>query len=315
MRIVTFAAGDEARLGALVNDSVVDLPGAFAAYRRTQAAVGEEEVAVTTLAVSALELLRTGAPARAAAAQALAFAATADNLAALRRVGLAYATDEVTFLPPVPNPGKIVCLGQNYRKHIEEMGREPTKFPVIFAKFANVLTGHRQPIVLPKVSQQVDYEAELALVIGRTGRDIAPEDAFAYIGGYMCFNDVSVRDYQYRTPQWLQGKTFDTSGPCGPALVTADEVSDPQSLDISLRLNGEVMQQSNTSDLFFDIPTIIAYISQIMTLEPGDIIATGTPGGVGVARNPQVFLKAGDVVQVEIAGLGTLENPVVAPKE
>lgn len=230
--------------------------------------------------------------------------------------GLIYAQEDVTFLPPIPRPGKIICLGHNYRKHIMEMGRQMPQYPVLFAKFANTLIGHRQPIVLPKVSQKVDYEAELALVVGKGGKDI-PQTAAAldYLAGYAIFNDVSVRDYQKRTIQWLQGKTFDGSGPIGPALVTADEVKDPQALDLTLRLNGEVMQHANTSDFIFDIPTILAYISQIMTLEPGDIIATGTPSGVGDAREPQVYLKPGDVVQVEIAELGMLENAVVAPRE
>ncbi|HKD74694.1 MAG TPA: fumarylacetoacetate hydrolase family protein [Ktedonobacterales bacterium] len=312
MRIVTFAIAEEARLGAVVGDLVVDLPGSYAAWRRSQAMAGESEAQFAALPATALDLLRAGEPALAVARQMAAYWSAPEQSDALRRVGLAYPADAVTFLPPILTPGKIICLGQNYRKHIEEMGHEQPKFPVLFAKFPNVLVGHRQQIVLPTVSQKVDYEAELAVVIGRTGKHIAHENAFEYIAGYTCFNDVSVRDYQTRTSEWLQGKSFDTCGPLGPALVTADEISNPPALDIMTRLNGEVMQHSNTSDLFFDIPTVINYISQIMTLEPGDVIATGTPGGVGVARNPQVFLKAGDVVQVEIASLGVLENSVIA---
>jgi acylpyruvate hydrolase len=193
------------------------------------------------------------------------------------------------------------------------MGSPLPQYPVLFAKFATTLIGHRRPIVLPKVSNQVDYEAELALVIGRTGKDIPKtQAAFDYLAGYTIFNDVSVRDFQKRTVQWLQGKAFDGTGPIGPALVTADEIRDPHALDITLRLNGEVMQHANTGDFIFDIPTILSYISEIMTLEPGDIIATGTPSGVGYARQPQVFLKPGDVIQVEIAELGVLENQVIA---
>ena len=189
------------------------------------------------------------------------------------------------------------------------------QYPVLFAKFATTLIGHRRPIALPTVSNQVDYEAELALVIGRTGKDIPnTQAAFDYLAGYTIFNDVSVRDFQKHTVQWLQGKAFDGTSPIGPALVTTDEIRDPHALDITLRLNGEVMQQANTGDFIFDIPTILSYISEIMTLEPGDIIATGTPSGVGYARQPQVFLKPGDVIQVEIAELGVLENPVIAPQ-
>jgi acylpyruvate hydrolase len=261
-----------------------------------------------------LAFLQAGESAKEAAGQALAFATEGDNLAALKQVGLAHPVAEVEFLPPVPRPGKIICLGLNYHTHAAEVGREPPQYPMIFAKFANTLIGHRQPIVLPTVSKMVDYEAEMVVVMGRTGKDIKLEAAFDYIAGYAIFNDISIRDYQRRTSQSLQGKTFDGSGPLGPALVTADEISDPQALDITLRLNDKVMQHSNTSDLIFNIPTILHYLSQFMTLEPGDLISTGTPGGVGFARDPQVFLKPGDEVQVEISELGILENRVVEPK-
>ncbi len=312
MRIVTFAIAEEARLGIVVGDLIVDLPGAYAAWRRVRAMAGEGEAQFAALPATALDLLRAGEPALAAARQMAAFWSVPEQSDALRRVGLAYPVDAVTLLPPILTPGKIICLGRNYREHAIETGHEVPAYPVLFAKFSNVLVGHRQPVVLPTVSQRVDYEAELAVVIGRTGKHIAPADAIEYIAGYTCFNDISVRDYQYRTPEWLQGKSFDTCGPLGPALVTADEVSNPPALDITLRLNGEVMQQSNTSNMIFDIPAIISYVSQIMTLEPGDVIATGTPPGVGDARNPQVYIKAGDMMQVEIASLGVLENPVIA---
>jgi acylpyruvate hydrolase len=311
LRIVTFAINGRVRLGAWVNNHIIDLPETYQAWQRTQSAQAATDL--SEFPPGALELLQAGPPAYQAASQAIAFAADSDNLTALARLGLAYAAANVEFRPPIPRPGKIICLGHNYRRHVLEMGQELPKYPVIFAKFANTLIGHHQPIILPAVSTQVDYEAEMVIVIGRTGKDIQPETAFDYIVGYTIFNDVSVRDFQRRTPQWLQGKTFDGSGPIGPALVTADEVSDPQALDITLRLNGQVMQQSNTADFIFNIPTIIQFLSQIMTLEPGDLIATGTPSGVGFARQPQVFLKPGDVVQIEISQLGVLENPVVAP--
>jgi len=310
MRLVTFLAGNSTYLGALLDQQIVALPGAYHLWLQTSGASPS-----ATFPTSVLALLQADAATRTLVDQVFAFASDAGNRAALAREGLLYSSSDITFLPPIPRPGKIICLGHNYRKHIAEMGRQIPQYPVLFAKFANTLIGHRQPIVLPKVSQQVDYEAELALVIGRVGKDIPQTPAaFSYLAGYTVFNDVSVRDFQKRTIQWLQGKTFDGTGPIGPALVTADEVSDPQSLDITLRLNGEVMQHANTNDFIFDIPTILSYVSQIMTLEPGDIIATGTPSGVGDARQPQVFLKPGDVVQVEIAQLGVLENPVVAPR-
>jgi 2-keto-4-pentenoate hydratase/2-oxohepta-3-ene-1,7-dioic acid hydratase in catechol pathway len=263
-----------------------------------------------------MDFLQGGNESRKLVEQALSFAKEADNLSALTRLGLAVSSSEVTYFPPVQRPGKIFCLGRNYREHAAEMGATaPDPYPVLFAKFSNTLIGHGAPIVLPKVSQMVDYEAELAVVIGRRAHNVPMESAFDYIAGYTNFNDVSVRDWQKRTQQWLQGKTFDGTGPIGPVLVTLDELKDPQKLGIALRLNGQVMQCANISDFIFNIPTVIHYITQIVTLEPGDVIATGTPSGVGFARKPPIFLKAGDVVEVEIEGLGVLRNPVVAPAE
>ncbi len=315
MRLVTFSVAGDARLGALLGESVVDLGGAYAAWQRMANPADAGGAAAAELGIfpfMMVSFLQAGAAAREVATQALAFAAEPENLAALTRLGVAFPADQVTHLPPILRPNKIICLGQNYRKHVEEMGREAPKYPVLFAKFATTLVGHRQPIVLPGVSQRVDYEGELAIIIGRRGKAIAPQNAFDHIAGFAPFNDVSVRDYQFRTSQWMQGKNFDTSGPMG-AITTLDEIPDPRALELTTRLNGAVMQQANTSDFIFDIPTMISYISQILTLEVGDIISTGTPSGVGDARKPPVYLKAGDVVQIEIAGVGTLENPVVAP--
>lgn len=331
MRLVTFSgpgsttepmtgsmAGD-IRLGALVNQRVVDLGGAFAAWRRTRSAGSAEAPGeLSIFPFTMLAFLQAGEPAREAAREALAFAAQPENLAALTRVGLAYPVAQVGFLPPILRPGKILCLGLNYRKHIEEMHGEIPEHPTFFAKLTNTLVGNRAPIVLPAVSQEFDFEGELAVVIGRRGKFIPKGRAMEYVAGYSCFNDVTARDYQRRTSQWLQGKTFDSSGPFGPAIVTLDEIpeelADPLALGVTTRLNGQVMQQSNTSDFIFDIPTTIAYVSQFLTLEPGDVISTGTPSGVGAARTPPVFLQPGDLVEVDIAGVGTLENPVVAPQ-
>ncbi len=220
--------------------------------------------------------------------------------------------DQVTLLPPVPYPEKVICIGLNYRDHAREAGVEIPKYPVFFAKYRNTLVGPAAPIVLPRVSERVDYEAELAVVIGRRGRHIAESAAMDYVAGYMALDDVSARDYQFRGPQWLPGKTFDTFAPCGPFLVTADEIPDPHALGIRLRLNGEVMQDSSTRELIFSIPQLISYISDVVTLAPGDIISTGTPPGVGFARKPPVYLKAGDVVEVEVEQVGSIRNPVVA---
>jgi 2-keto-4-pentenoate hydratase/2-oxohepta-3-ene-1,7-dioic acid hydratase in catechol pathway len=220
--------------------------------------------------------------------------------------------DDVTLLPPVPDPGKILCIGLNYRDHARENNRAIPTEPVLFAKYATTLIGHGAPIRLPKVSRKVDYEAELVVVLGKRGRDVAEADAMSYVAGYTVGHDVSARDWQFKgeEKQWTIGKTFDTFGPTGPHLVTADEVADPHQLAVKLRLNGETMQDSNTREFIFTVPQLIAYLSQVVTLDPGDLIFTGTPPGVGVARKPPVFLKAGDVVEVEIEGLGVLRNPV-----
>jgi 2-keto-4-pentenoate hydratase/2-oxohepta-3-ene-1,7-dioic acid hydratase in catechol pathway len=216
------------------------------------------------------------------------------------------------LLAPIPRPPKIVCIGLNYRDHAEESGMAIPEVPTVFAKFPTAVTGHRHPIVLPRNSTKPDYEAELAVVIGRGGRHI-PEAAWReHVFGYTIFNDVSARDFQMATSQWMMGKTFDTFAPCGPAIVTADEIEDPHTLDISLTLNGEEMQHSNTRNLIFQVPRLIAFLSSVFTLEPGDLIATGTPAGVGFARKPPRWLKPGDEVVVRIEGLGELSNPVVA---
>jgi 2-keto-4-pentenoate hydratase/2-oxohepta-3-ene-1,7-dioic acid hydratase in catechol pathway len=223
-------------------------------------------------------------------------------------------TAAVTLLPPVPDPGKIICIGLNYRDHAKENNRAIPAEPVVFAKFGNTLIGHGAPIRLPAVSNKVDYEAELVVVVGKRGRDIAEADAMSFVAGYTVGHDVSARDWQFKgeEKQWTIGKTFDTFAPTGPHLVTADELPDPHVLQVRLRLNGETMQDSNTREFIFAVPKLIEYLSQVVTLEPGDLIFTGTPPGVGVARKPPVFMKAGDEVEVDIEGVGLLRNPVIA---
>jgi acylpyruvate hydrolase len=211
------------------------------------------------------------------------------------------------YAPLVPRPDKVVCVGLNYRNHILEMGRELPEHPTLFAKYASALIGAFDDIVLPAVSDQVDWEAELAVVIGAPARHVSADEAPACIAGYTVANDVSVRDYQYRTLQWLQGKSFESSTPVGPWLVTADESPGP-SRQISCEVAGEVMQRADTADLVFDPAALVAYISDIFTLEPGDVIATGTPGGVGAARTPPRFLADGEVVVTRIAGVGECRN-------
>ncbi len=220
-------------------------------------------------------------------------------------------------VPLIPSPEKVICIGLNYSDHARETGVAPPPAPVVFNKFPTAVSAHLRPIVLPSVSSEVDYEAELVVVIGRGGRNISQAAARSHIAGYCCGNDVSARDWQMRKPggQWLLGKSFDTFAPIGPQLVTADEVPEPGKLGIELRLNGQVMQHSNTSNLIFSVEELIAYVSTVCTLSPGDLLFTGTPGGVGFARKPPVFLKPGDVVEVEIERLGTLCNTVTAAAE
>jgi 2-keto-4-pentenoate hydratase/2-oxohepta-3-ene-1,7-dioic acid hydratase in catechol pathway len=221
-----------------------------------------------------------------------------------------FSLTEVEFGPPIPNPDKIICLGLNYRSHAEEAGFSVPKYPILFAKYPNALTGPTSPIMLPNLSKEIDFEAELAVVIGRACKGVPTEDALNYVAGYMAFNDVSARDLQFRTNQWLTGKTLDTFAPCGPALVV-DEISDPQILRIRTRVNGQTLQDGHTKNMIFPVAESISYISQLVTLQPGDIIATGTPEGVGFKRTPPVFLKDGDVVEVEIDRIGILRNPVI----
>jgi 2-keto-4-pentenoate hydratase/2-oxohepta-3-ene-1,7-dioic acid hydratase in catechol pathway len=220
---------------------------------------------------------------------------------------------KVKLLPPIPDPPKIVCLGLNYRDHAAETNAPIPRDPVLFSKYATALVGHGDAIVLPPVSKEVDYEAELVIVVGKRGRNIPAGAALEYVAGYTIGHDVSARDWQLKKDgkQWMVGKTFDTFAPTGPVLVTADEVPDPHRLGIRLRLNGQTMQDSNTSQMIFPVGTVLAYLSQVFTLEPGDLIFTGTPSGVGLARKPPVWLKAGDVAEVEIDRLGVLRNPVV----
>jgi acylpyruvate hydrolase len=289
MRLVTFVKDGATRLGALQSGAgsgtIVDLNSA------------DPSIPLDILAFLA------GGSALLAKARAAVASARATSIVALQ---------DVTLKAPVPRPGKVLCIGLNYRSHAAESGSEVPAYPTVFAKYNNTIIGPGEPIVHPKNSSQVDYEAELGVVIGRKARHVSEADALQYVGGYACFNDVSARDFQHRTSQWTMGKTFDTFGPLGPALVTADEIPDPQTLDIRTVVGDEVLQSSNTSTMIFTVAQLIADLSSAITLEPGDLIATGTPEGVGGARKPPRWLKVGETVRVEIAQVGVLENPIVA---
>ncbi len=239
------------------------------------------------------------------------------NLAEYRRFtsqGSSLSLDRTTIAPPTVSAPKIICIGKNYADHAAEMGGEVPELPIVFSKFPTSLAGPYADIVLPEISQQVDYEAELVVVIGKAGKHIPIYQASQHILGYMCGNDVSARDWQKGRPggQWLVGKSFDTFAPVGPWITTADEVSNPGDLVVQLRLNDRTMQQASTRLLIYPIPELISYLSKFFTLDVGDLIFTGTPAGVGAGRNPPVFLQAGDIVEVEISGLGSLRNRCVA---
>jgi 2-keto-4-pentenoate hydratase/2-oxohepta-3-ene-1,7-dioic acid hydratase in catechol pathway len=216
--------------------------------------------------------------------------------------------DGLELLPPVTRPGKIICIGLNYRAHAEEQGAEPPETPTFFAKFRNALAAPGATVPLPSWSERVDYEAEVAFVILDRCKDVPEEQAMDHVAGYTLLNDLSARDYQFKTPQWMPGKTFDGAAPCGPALVTPDEAGPHDGIGIELTLNGELMQKSSTADLVHSVPALIAYLSKLMTLEPGDVISTGTPAGVGNLRDPKVFLKPGDEVVISSPQLGVLQT-------
>lgn len=226
--------------------------------------------------------------------------------------GRSFSLDSIRFLPPLSRSNKIVCVGLNYREHTDESGYKQPDYPTLFARFGTSLVAHQAPIIRPRVSVALDFEGELVAVVGRGGRHIATRDALSHIAGYSIFNDATIRDFQHRTPQWTVGKNFDFTGAFGPVFVTADELpAGARGLNLQTRLNGEIVQSSNTDRLIFDVATLVATISEAMTLLPGDLIVTGTPAGIGHTRSPKLYMKAGDVVEVEIEGIGVLRNEIV----
>jgi 2-keto-4-pentenoate hydratase/2-oxohepta-3-ene-1,7-dioic acid hydratase in catechol pathway len=239
---------------------------------------------------------------------------TADALAEVqttaKKSGATLRRADVRLLPVIPNPAKIFCVGLNYRSHVAEMSRPESAYPAIFTRFADSQVGDGAPLLRPSLSTRFDYEGELAIVIGRGGRYIKEADALSHIAGYACYNDGSVRDWQRHTHQWVPGKNFPGTGAFGPWLVTADEIPDPTVMTLTTRLNGQVVQNAPLSNLIYTIPVIIAYLSAFTPLAPGDVIATGTPGGVGDRRDPPLYMKAGDVVEVEVDRVGVLRNTV-----
>ncbi|MGW6665899.1 MULTISPECIES: fumarylacetoacetate hydrolase family protein [Peribacillus] len=287
MKIATFSVQTEQHIGLVKDDQIISLT-----------ALGPEEFPACMK-----KFIERGSELRSRAEQLIEQRVNDDAI---------FKLSEVNILPPIAKPDKIICVGLNYFDHCKETGMEPPESPVIFSKYANAIAGHNDAIEIPINSTEVDFEAELAFVIGREAKHVSEEEADDYVFGYTIMNDISARDLQFQDGQWSRGKTADTFAPFGPVIVTKDEVGDPHNLAISLELNGEIMQDSNTSNLIFTVPKIISFLSQSMTLMPGDLIATGTPPGVGMGRNPKIWLKNGDRMNVSIEKIGTLSNHVIA---
>jgi len=288
MRICVFEADGKHHIGVVVDGRLYSLVEAFTNKGIPLPATGEALLSdpdATRLAQSALNSGHIAAP--------------------------SFALDAVRVRPP-SRPSKIVAVGLNYRQHVAESGLKMPKEPVIFAKFPSSISGPFDPIIIPRENPNVDWEVEFAVVIGRRGKRIPLSNAMEYVAGYVVLNDVSARAFQFQDKQWTRAKSCDTFTPFGPFLVTPDEIPDPHALRVTSRVNGQTMQDDNTSNLIFRVPELISFISATITLEPGDVIATGTPDGVGAFRNPPIYLKPGDVVEVEVEGIGTLRNPVVA---
>lgn len=303
MKLVTYVEGGETRAGLVVSEFVFDLERASAEGR-----YGAEEV--EPLPASLREILEGGDESLWQCAR------IESHFADLREdeypSRLCVPLAEAKLAPPIPDPQKLICIGMNYTDHCEEQKKPLPNKPVIFAKFPTALIGHNDPIIKPVLTDQLDYEAELAVVIGKKAKNVTEEGALDHVAGYSIMNDVTARDMQVSDGQWIRGKSCDTFAPMGPYLVVADDVPDPHCLNIRLTVNGELRQSSTTENMIFSIDFLVSYISQTTTLLPGDIISTGTPGGVGVFRQPPAFLQAGDVVSIEIDRLGILENPVQA---
>jgi 2-keto-4-pentenoate hydratase/2-oxohepta-3-ene-1,7-dioic acid hydratase in catechol pathway len=285
MKIATFSVGEDQHIGILQGESIISL---------TALNVEEFPPCLKTFIERNNEL----------GARVKQLIEESDN-----DIGT-FPLSDVRILPPLSQPEKIICVGLNYIDHCKETGMEPPSSPVIFSKYANAIIGHNEAVEIPVNSNEVDFEAELVIVIGKEAKCVSVEEANDYVFGYTIMNDISARDLQFSDGQWSRGKTADTFAPIGPVVVTHDEVGDPHNLKISLELNGEMMQDSNTNNLIFTVPQIISFLSQSMTLKPGDLIATGTPPGVGMGRNPKVWLKNGDQMNVTIEKIGTLSNHV-----
>jgi acylpyruvate hydrolase len=308
MRLVAYSVRGRVALGALRRDGVVDLDRAYRAALHHGGELDELAVADRRVPPDLQDFLGGGVTAMSAARRALAYVEQRQLEGG--QDALFHPIADVELLPPIRSPGKLICVGLSYRSYLEEIGESAPGYPILFNKVPTSLIGHEQSIVLPRIRRQVDYEGELAVVIRRRGKYISERGALDHITGYACANDVRAHDIEFRTSQWTRGKILDTFCPLGPALVTRDELPDPGELPLRTVLNGETVLDACTSDMVFPVPALVSYVSSLTTLEPGDIILTGTPGGIGCNRNPQRFLRPGDEISVQIDGIGTLANPV-----
>ncbi|MEH7276335.1 fumarylacetoacetate hydrolase family protein [Neobacillus vireti] len=313
MKLITYTANGYSRIGAITNDDkIIDLNYAYQAQLQSEGKYRFKEIAEAFVPSEMEAFLQGGKESIEIARNAVNYALENSDTYPHK---LIFNKEEVKIEAPLQKPGKIFAVGHNYREHILEMGRQIPTHPVVFAKFANTIIGPQDDIPFQPVSEQLDYEAEFAFVIGKRAKNVSEEEAFDYVAGYSVANDVTYRDIQRRTLQWLQGKTVDGTLPLGPWLVTADEIKDPQSLEMVLTVNGEERQRTNTANQVFTVKRLVSFLSHLATLEPGDIVITGTPGGVIQAMEPQVWLRDGDVVRVEIEQVGVLENTVRKNRE
>lgn len=310
MKLVTFTQNGVTRIAALEGEKVVDLHAAFKAKLESEGKLRAAQIAEAYVPADMTEFLQGGIESFGYAKEAIDFALSNSESA----VPLVFEKSQVKIGAPVLKPAKIFAVGHNYREHILEMGRELPSHPVVFAKFGNTIIGPQDDIPFYPISEQLDYEAEFAFVIGKRAKNVPEEDALDYVAGYAIANDVTYRDIQRRTLQWLQGKTVDGSLPMGPWMITSDELTDPSGLEMVLTVNGEERQRTNTANQVFSVQYLVSFLSNLATLEPGDIVITGTPGGVIQAMDPQVWLKDGDLVRIEVDKVGVLENKVRAVK-
>ena len=311
MKLVMFKKIGDSRLGCIFNDSVVDMN---LAYEKMLDGSGDSRArlkAALMIPADTIQFFEGGNESKRAAADALKWIQSQESDSLMvRGMNVVQPLSEIELLAPVSKPSKIICVAHNYHDFLQELGMKPHVEPRIFSKFANAVTGYNKEIVRPAMSQALGYEAELAFVVGTSCKHVPEDRAYEYIAGYMAFNDVSASDLTKRDVQNLRGKSFDTFAPMGPYLLTTDELPDPHNLSVILKVNGKVLQESSTNQLVHNVPQLLSFCSKVFTLEPGDVIATGTPGGLAKDRTPPTFMQPGDIMETEIEGLGTMRNPI-----